>query len=820
MKVRYLTSVLLPFIMLAGCGSDNTSQAITEPSQPTVSHTARVAAGFSGDNATACIDINNDKQCTNDEPSAAFDTNGYATFTGITQDILDSNPIVAKIQVNILDQNTHALKTVTITSMAPAGYQFLSPYSLLVQHYIDQGDELLTAEQKVKRLVGSDISPNDDYLAKQADENLTSDERKRHLKRHDLAHIWHILQAMNMDRASTHNEAMRLTHKQKMALVIDRMKENIALLKGAANRFYHNGRVFTNHFNQLDRKTKQAAFVDFTNAENQYAHLQNKMRSESVDLIDLYRSNHIHHFSNHEVGTGHTLKFSSESINPETNILSLSDYVLNTNDGVFEPSTQNEKEPYLYLSTADGWVQPNSQFKVQSVNDDNSLTMVNTQYPELQQIHKAFQHSLDGIMINTPFLRNGPTSKWKEATNDNAYSTNAKAIKITKTNVAAVYTRPLFPDCPTPNLLPREQCFETIPFQKDGSLRTEDSGLDDMFSTTLSEGNINTLKGPLVAINASQYIIAELSRTSTDQESGSVIFYKVEFEKQTVISGSPITVPGFRATVFSHGEWQTRTIGNHAPLYVIALPDDVFSFNTSKYIQQLFIITEHNGIVGNVEFNTYSFPSTITPSALTLNAPARSDVLQNTDVDTPPKNPPLDTILSECIDLDQISLQVLAGLVFEDDSIKSAAIGIARRASTPPTTFSDYVNAYHSCRVELNSTEIAAFDPTGNNFVAFDDDQNIDQILSFNEDNSGFMINFVTGSPVSIGFRWEQLSNTQIEITFGNEGPRIQSRVRIGITGLKDDVISTQQYVEDAELGPLNGTKGYIASQLYKVLEQ
>ncbi len=331
-------------------------------------------------------------------------------------------------------------------------------------------------------------------------------------------------------------------------------------------------------------------------------------------------------------------------------------------------------------------------------------------------------------------VRSIANSTWKKVIDPNArFDSQAKGIELSKVSGSDIFTQQLLPGCILPNIQPHEECFVPLPTYFAGELSYEVNGVDDLFTITLSDGEINVIKGPIAAINAGQYIVAELNRTSPEQSSGTVLYYlikpfSVDIDVQTGIPSYTLTK---QSTLFDRGTWQLQDPESQTPLYTIPLPDDVFTFNRYKYIKKQFIITEQNGVAGIATMISANEP--IQVKKVTMNAPARNVVLQNTNANTPPKKTPLDNVMDECINFDQISLQVLGGLIFEDKSIKDIAIKIAKDSSTPPTTFSNYVNAYHACRTQIESTVITPFDPTGKNLVAFDDAQNIVQILSFND---------------------------------------------------------------------------------------
>ena len=115
--------------------------------------------------ATACLDINENKVCDPTEPSASTGPNGDFSISASPSDA--SHPIVVEIVVGTIDQDdpTNPITT-AYTITAPAGYEFVSPLTTMVQNEIESsGVTAEDAESAIKSLLGTSLPLDQDYVA-------------------------------------------------------------------------------------------------------------------------------------------------------------------------------------------------------------------------------------------------------------------------------------------------------------------------------------------------------------------------------------------------------------------------------------------------------------------------------------------------------------------------------------------------------------------------------------------------------------------------------------------------------------------------------
>lgn len=154
--------------VLFGCSAieDDDEDSATTPTA-TESLSGKVADGYlSG--AKVCLDLNSNKVCDDGEPSTTSTSGGEFTLDNVTQEQLDSAPLLVEIIVGETIDEDNAGVTIDkkYTLSAPAGYEFISPLTTMVQSEIeDSGLTPDEAEGAVQAKLGTTLDLGADFVA-------------------------------------------------------------------------------------------------------------------------------------------------------------------------------------------------------------------------------------------------------------------------------------------------------------------------------------------------------------------------------------------------------------------------------------------------------------------------------------------------------------------------------------------------------------------------------------------------------------------------------------------------------------------------------
>ena len=156
--------------VLAGCidsgGDDEADEESGGASgAERISFTGLVADGYL-DGATVCLDINENKECDANDPTATSGEGGAFSITDATQAQRDQFPLLVEVVVGttIDEDNAGVALTKPLTLTAPAGYGFISPLSTMVQNEVEGGSTASAAEEAVQAKLGTTLDLDSDYI--------------------------------------------------------------------------------------------------------------------------------------------------------------------------------------------------------------------------------------------------------------------------------------------------------------------------------------------------------------------------------------------------------------------------------------------------------------------------------------------------------------------------------------------------------------------------------------------------------------------------------------------------------------------------------
>lgn len=177
--------VAISSTLLHGCLNfdfgDDDDDSTSNPPEATTSFSGKVADGYLT-GAKVCLDLNSNKVCDPNEPSTISEAGGEFSLAGVTQAQLDSAPLLVEIIVGeTIDEDKPGIpieKKYTLT--APAGYEFISPLTTMVQNEIEENDlSPEEAEGAIQAKLGTTLDLEADYVEGSEDGTENAEEFER-----------------------------------------------------------------------------------------------------------------------------------------------------------------------------------------------------------------------------------------------------------------------------------------------------------------------------------------------------------------------------------------------------------------------------------------------------------------------------------------------------------------------------------------------------------------------------------------------------------------------------------------------------------------
>ncbi|MBV1916281.1 MAG: hypothetical protein KUG72_12905 [Pseudomonadales bacterium] len=229
--------VLLCSALITACGSSSSGGG--SGGSTTTTHSGVAADGYLI-NATVCLDLNNNKACDSDDgPHATTDENGAFSLEA-TQSQIDSNPVILIATAGeTLDLDTGVAVTKDFVLTAPAGSEFVSPLTTLVQAKIEEnryvdGYSLENAVEAIQELLGTDAELLEDYVAKEESGDPDAADYQR---LHEIAQVATQIIANNSEAAegAAQEQNSESTPDELFRLVIAEVVDDIELIADAVD---------------------------------------------------------------------------------------------------------------------------------------------------------------------------------------------------------------------------------------------------------------------------------------------------------------------------------------------------------------------------------------------------------------------------------------------------------------------------------------------------------------------------------------------------------------------------------------------------------
>ncbi len=223
--VAAISSTLLHGCLSLDSGDDDGSST-TPPPAETTSFSGKVADGYLT-GAKVCLDINSNKVCDPNEPSTISTAGGEFSLDGVTAAQLASAPLLVEIIVGeTVDEDkpdTPIEKKYTLT--APAGYEFISPLTTMVQSEIEEND--VTPEEAagtVQAKLGTTLDLEADYVEGAADGTDDAEEFER---LHKVAQVTVIVLQENIELVEEVLGGAEVSFEDLIAIIVQEVVESL-----------------------------------------------------------------------------------------------------------------------------------------------------------------------------------------------------------------------------------------------------------------------------------------------------------------------------------------------------------------------------------------------------------------------------------------------------------------------------------------------------------------------------------------------------------------------------------------------------------------
>ncbi|MEF1171848.1 hypothetical protein [Vibrio sinaloensis] len=422
-------------IGLTACGGGGGSSDPDPTAPATSSFTARAADGYL-EGARACLDLNANKACDADEPSAVTDENGEFTLTNLTAQQRQNGVVVIEVVPGqTIDQDnpgTPLTKAYTLT--APPGSEFVSPLTTLVQNEVEKGKSLEDAKAVVKGQLGSlggKVDLEQDYVAAKASSTMTQEEREAYMSLHKVAQV----------AASVMANATDSLDASKAGIEDDELKELIIeqVMQVVDDVLSHIGNAEDDI--DIDKILEELPLeLAQENLKDKLDELDAVKNSEDVDLLKVLKSDGLVWFDSYaEDYAPPELEFGAIRVNKESEVEELQ-FFYDYQTGDFEQHHQEPgSEDGQMLLSAEGWVAADDTV-VEVVSREDGSVLVKTALSELNQEISADRINISNLNVREILEDADDSEYWLDhIDSDLVFPVNSVAYKVESSMVEEGY---------------------------------------------------------------------------------------------------------------------------------------------------------------------------------------------------------------------------------------------------------------------------------------------------------------------------------------------------------------------------------------------
>ncbi len=412
--------------VLTACGGSDNNDAPTPPTPPTsITLDGKVADGYLV-GAKVCLDLNENKVCDDGEPSATTGAGGSFSITDATQEQLDTYPLVVEVTAGTVDEDTGEAITQGYTLSAPAGYEFVSPLTTMVQGEMDKGSSEEEAEAAIKALLGTAIDLTQDYVAAQNDDSLSDEQKAEYEQLHQVAQVTARVIANNLAQIQAAADAAGISADDLIALivdtVVDALETIVAQVEAAGDDFDPDAIAGSD-------EVENEASVSEDNLEEQVEVLNAEANAAAANLVAEVSGDGIFWFDGDYDVDGLWLEYGHVKYDAANQSTTEVFYELVNGEFVAHSSDEFDTDDFILTDT--GWQATTDEFVITALNEDGTITLSHPDFPQLAETLSATKYALSGLNIKVLLAKQDNTWPWhKVMPADASFSEGAKAFAI------------------------------------------------------------------------------------------------------------------------------------------------------------------------------------------------------------------------------------------------------------------------------------------------------------------------------------------------------------------------------------------------------
>nr|WP_198557006.1 hypothetical protein [Enterovibrio nigricans] len=392
---------------LAGCSDDDTSTGTdtTTPTNPTAASLSGKAADGYLENAEVCLDLNLNKACDSNEPTATTGTNGVFTLD-TTQESIDSYPIIVNViagQTTDTDNPGVALTKGYVLS-APAKSVFVSPISTLIQNEIENGNSSEDAVAAVQLQLGTDQDVTKDYIAEKNNASLSDEDKAVFDQIHKVAQVTARVMATKLSELESSAAQQGISNKELQSVIAEKVSNVLSDI---------NSQVVSEGDN-FDPDTAADTIKD--NIDLSPENIKDKVdvnnadkESQKSSLAELIRTEGMLWLSSSKSGLAPTLEYGVVSIDNQGEVIE-TEYKSNADYTAFDVYTPPSNTDLLL--TESGWKLADDTIVGITSNPDGSDTL-EMKTTELSLKTKVMKVDVSGLKVSDVMEKTADTqSVW------------------------------------------------------------------------------------------------------------------------------------------------------------------------------------------------------------------------------------------------------------------------------------------------------------------------------------------------------------------------------------------------------------------------